>query len=293
MTKGNQVDGESLVASLLRGKAVGKIGDAGVAAIAGAAGARALQTLSLESAGVGPAGARAIAQSDHLGAVTTLDLEGNDIGDDGARALAASKSLPALRVLKLGHSGFGERGHAARNGITARGAAAIATSKSLASLTELGLPLYDIDAALAAALVGSPLARFLFLSPGAVEGARASPDGALTARVSCDVEVWPDGPRAGILELSGGARVPDCGPSMVWSADSRLLAVARWPKGKKGYADRCQVLLVRADGKTAALDSDYPALALWAFDGKTVSAFDALASPRADLALDARANRFA
>jgi len=282
-------DGESLVVALLGGKSVGRIGDEGAAAIAAAPSAAKLHTLSLGFAGLGPAGARALAQSTLLTSVTTLNLEGNDIGDDGAQALAGSKALAGLRVLKLGDSGFGARGHAARNGITSRGAEAIANSKALAGLTELGLPLYEIDAGLATALTKSPLARFLYLGPGAVEGSRASPDGKLSAHVSADVEVWPDGPRAGTLELSLGARVPDCGPSMVWSSDSRLLAVPQWIRGKQGYAEKCRVLVVRPDGKSAVLRGEHPALALWAFDGGTLSAFDAMTSPRMDLALDVNA----
>ena len=286
-------DGESLVAVLLAGKSVGKIGDEGAATIAGAPSAATLRTLSLAFAGLGPAGAHALAQSRLLTSVTTLDLEGNDIGDEGAQALAGSEALAGLRVLKLGDMGFGARGHAARNGITSRGAEAIANSKALAGLTELGLPLYEIDAGLAAALTRSPLARFLYLGPGAVEGTRSSPDGKLSARVSADVEVWPDGPRAGTLELSFGARLPDCGPSMVWSSDSRLLVVPQWIKGKRGYAEKCRVLLVRSDGKSAALQGEHPALALWAFDGRILSAFDAMTSPRTDLVLDASATRIA
>lgn len=284
------IDAKALVAALVAGREVGEIGDAGAQALAASAASESLRTLSLRFAGIGPTGAAALAASPHLAALSALDLEGNDIGDDGAQALASSSALPALRSLRLGHTGFGERGLAARNSIGPRGATAIARSKPLARLDELGLPIYEIDPPLAAALAQSPLARFLYLAPGSLEASRASPDGRWTARIHASDEVWPDGPRAGILEI-GDLRIPDCSPSMVWSGDSKRLAIALWTRLRGNYTGHCRLAIVQPPhGKPTPLPGDHGPLALWAFEAAAVRAFDAAAPTRQDLSLclDAR-----
>lgn len=276
MTKSKKArrSGDALVAAILEGKDLGELGDEGVAAIAASAAAKQLTGLSLRFGGVGPAGAKALAGSPNLTGLSSLDLEGNEIGDSGAEALAGSRAFPKLRSLKLGHSGLGERGQAARNGITARGALSIVLSAAMSRLEELGLPLYQIDAELAGALVESPLARFLWIGPGAIESSRASPDGKWTAAVTGTSEVWPDGPRAGTLEV-GAIRLPDCGPSIVWSGDSRTLAASRWLKSGGAYSGKSELLLLQPPAtRTKVLPGEYGALALWAADGKRVRAFD-------------------
>jgi hypothetical protein len=169
---------------LLRsGKPPGRIGDAGLITLLASGALYGITSLALRDAGLGPNGARALASSPSLASLQALDLEGNEITDAGAAALSASSGLPSLRKLKLGHQGFGIRGHAARNSIGPAGATALATSPHLA-LDQLDLPLYEIDAALAAALVTSPLRRWLYLFPGSVDSSRASPDGKHLARVT-------------------------------------------------------------------------------------------------------------
>ncbi|HUC07933.1 MAG TPA: hypothetical protein VMR96_07560 [Solirubrobacterales bacterium] len=288
MSKGGKASGEALVESLLKGKEVGKIGDAGASAIAATAAAEKLRTLSLRFAGVGPKGAAALADSTHLKNLESLDLEGNEIGDDGAEALATSSYLGSLRSLQLGHSGFGERGLAARNSIGPKGAAAIARSRSMAKLEHLGLPLYRIDGALAMALSRSPLERFFFISPGALESSRASPDGRWTARVDAQAEVWPDGPRSGTLEV-GELHLEDASPSTVWSHDGSALAALQWIRGKEGFTGKGRLVVIRPGSEPVKIPGEHGALALFAYDGQTLSAFDASQPERADLELDASA----
>ena len=288
MSKGGhgKVGGDSLVESLLHGKEVGKIGDAGAAALAASPAAEKLRTLSLRSAGLGPKGATALADSPHLKALESLDLEGNEIGDEGAEALANSSFLRSLKSLQLGHAGLGDHGLAARNSIGPRGAGAIARSKALAGLTWLGLPVYRIDAAMAQALSRSALERFFYISPGAHESSRASPDGRWTARVHAETEVWPGGPRSGTLEV-GYLHVENVSPSTVWSHDGAALAVLQWIKAGAAFTGKAELLVITPGSAPVKIPGEVGALALFAFDGQTLQAFDAAEKVRDDIALDA------
>src|SRR6478609_10544654 len=155
----------------LRGEDLAALGpgDATARHLAGAKGSSKLTRLSLRGCGVGPAGAKALAGSAFLGKLRELDLEENQIGDAGAKALATSTKLKGLRVLLLGHDTFGARGSPASNSIGPKGALAIASSKGLARLERLSLPIAKIDGALAKALTRSKLAGSLALFPGASE----------------------------------------------------------------------------------------------------------------------------
>jgi hypothetical protein len=55
-----------------------------------------------------------------------------------------------------------------------------------------------------------------------------SPDGKGHARLHHPMEIGMGGPTAGRLTLSNGVQIFSCNPSMVWSDDSRYLAVPQW-----------------------------------------------------------------
>ena len=55
-----------------------------------------------------------------------------------------------------------------------------------------------------------------------------SPDGRFEARMQNAFEIAMGGPTMGTLELSNGLRWHGCNPSMVWSDDSRYLALPMW-----------------------------------------------------------------
>lgn len=269
-------------------------GDATARRLANNAGASRLTSLSLRGCGVGPAGAKALAGSTFLRKLHKLDLEENAIGDAGAKALAGSTRLKGLRVLLLGHDTFGARGSPASNSIGPKGALAVATSKSFARLERLSLPIAKVDAALARALVRSKLARFLALFPGANESSAQSPDGKSKAVLALTDEVWGDGPRAGLVKLTGGLVLADVGPSFIWSSDSRTLAATQWERGADGgFTGKSRVVVLDPEAHTVARLPKPPqgALVLFAFRGGVLEAFDAYAKTRKDLSIDTRKAR--
>jgi hypothetical protein len=71
-----------------------------------------------------------------------------------------------------------------------------------------------------------------------------SPDGHLTAAIEDAREIGMGAPTRGRLVLSNGMTLEDCNPSIVWSEDSRLLAVPQWreARGKAGLVQRLAIL---------------------------------------------------
>lgn len=65
-----------------------------------------------------------------------------------------------------------------------------------------------------------------------------SPDGKLTAVIDDASEVGQGAPTYGILNISNGMSYRSCNPSIVWSDNSRYLAVPQWTR------ERDQRLLV-------------------------------------------------
>ena len=55
-----------------------------------------------------------------------------------------------------------------------------------------------------------------------------SPDGNLLAEIDPAYEVGMSDPTSGILCISNGLKIERCNPSMVWSDDSKYLAVPQW-----------------------------------------------------------------
>jgi hypothetical protein len=66
------------------------------------------------------------------------------------------------------------------------------------------------------------------ISPWADGAVLESPDGTKTARLVDGHEFGQGSPTSGRLVLSTGIQLEQCSPSMVWSEDSRFLAVPRW-----------------------------------------------------------------
>ena len=76
------------------------------------------------------------------------------------------------------------------------------------------------------------------ISPWSMSAKLVAPNGQLTATIEEAFEVGMGAPTSGDLELCNGLRAASCNPSMVWSDDSRFLAVPQWTR------DRQQRLLV-------------------------------------------------
>lgn len=62
-----------------------------------------------------------------------------------------------------------------------------------------------------------------------------SPDGRFEARVKNAYEICMGGPTMVTLELSNGLLWHGCNPSMVWSDDSRFLALPKWGDGRRQH----------------------------------------------------------
>ncbi|MBF0524756.1 MAG: hypothetical protein HQK56_06620 [Deltaproteobacteria bacterium] len=55
-----------------------------------------------------------------------------------------------------------------------------------------------------------------------------SPDGKTTAIMHDAFEIGMGAPTSGTLKLSNGMHCDNCSPSIVWSSDSRFLAIPHW-----------------------------------------------------------------
>lgn len=106
-------------------------------------------------------------------------------------------------------------------------------------------------------------------SPWDWEVALVSPDGSKTARIDNAMEIAMSAPTRGTLVLSTGLVLDGCNPSMVWSDDSRYLAVPRW-EGRKQR-------LVVIDTSTQQVRRSNPrfrALELTSFSGGIIRGVD-------------------
>lgn len=99
-----------------------------------------------------------------------------------------------------------------------------------------------------------------------------SPDGTVAVRFSGQ-EVHMSGPVQGFVLLSNGRAVPACSPVMVWSADSKHLAILRMDAGQR----RTTLAVVGvADGSVADVRQDVGFPALASFDGGVIESADGL-----------------
>ncbi|MBB4638983.1 hypothetical protein [Longimicrobium terrae] len=108
------------------------------------------------------------------------------------------------------------------------------------------------------------------ISPWSDTASLISPDGRTTASIEDAGEIAMGAPTSGTLILSTGLTVERCSPSMVWSDDSRYLAVPRWNLDR-----RQQLVIIDArEGAVRALPEIYRVLQLESFDGGIVRGVD-------------------
>ncbi len=110
-----------------------------------------------------------------------------------------------------------------------------------------------------------------------------SPDGRKVATLVEPGEIGMGSPTFGELKVSNGQYAEGCNPSMVWSDDSRFLAVPQW-------LDRMQRLLILdTDFKRRAFAPDtYRVLELHSFNGGIVEGVDSPIHQPRRLAFDIR-----
>lgn len=90
---------------------------------------------------------------------------------------------------------------------------------------------------------------------------RSSPNGSSTAIFKYVTEVRMGGPTLGNLHLSDGTTFERCSPSMVWSEDSKYLAIPQWHLGS---LQRVMIILINC-GKAVYVPGTYPILELHSF----------------------------
>ncbi|HEU4880774.1 MAG TPA: hypothetical protein VFT45_00975 [Longimicrobium sp.] len=108
------------------------------------------------------------------------------------------------------------------------------------------------------------------ISPWSYDAVLPSPDGQKTVRIKDPGEIAMGGPTSATLIVSTGMTLESCSPSMVWSDDSRFLAVPRWTP------DRAQQLAIVdvEQGTVRVLPGRYRVLQLESFDAGVVRGVD-------------------
>jgi len=105
-----------------------------------------------------------------------------------------------------------------------------------------------------------------------------SPDGKITVEILDGGEFRMGGPIICTIALSTGHRFENCGEAMIFSDDSRHLALATWEPREAGdavrLAERILVIAVPS-GATARWPGEFDELEFRAFEGGTIRAVDA------------------
>ena len=194
-----------------------------------------------------------------------LELLDGDAGDASCEVLAAAAAKAHLRALSFGRHNFGLPGGASNSEVTCAGVRALVGAAPLQALERLDVALTGIDAALSSALIGSPLARFVYLFPGLIAARRAAPKGAASFEfrgAKLAVDGAPEGPYTGTIVTSDGQRIDGCGPGGVYSDDGTSLAIPVWDRGHS-------FVRVLSPGRSTDLSRrTRGSLALYSFDGR-------------------------
>jgi hypothetical protein len=109
-----------------------------------------------------------------------------------------------------------------------------------------------------------------------------SPDGKVVVDIVDGGEFRMGGPFIGTIALSTGSRFDDCGESMIFSGDSRYLAVATWEfrEATEGVRLAQRILIIAVhSGASVQWPGEFDELEFRAFEGGTLRA---VASPRGE-----------
>jgi len=109
------------------------------------------------------------------------------------------------------------------------------------------------------------------ISPWADGAVLESPDGTKTARLVDGHEFGQGSPTSGRLVLSTGLQLEGCSTSMVWSEDSRFLAVPRWK-----WTGQSLLIIDTVRGEVRVAPGTFSVLQLSAFRGGIVEGIDSL-----------------
>jgi hypothetical protein len=98
----------------------------------------------------------------------------------------------------------------------------------------------------------------------------SSPDGTKTASIARASEVAMGAPTSGELRLSTGPTLESCNPSIVWSDDSRFLAVPQWTPSRSQRL----VVVDTETGQVRAHPATFRVLQLESFEEGTIKGID-------------------
>ncbi len=107
-------------------------------------------------------------------------------------------------------------------------------------------------------------------SPWDDDVSKESPNGELVAVIEDAHEIGMGAPTWGDLKISNGMKIEGCNPSIVWSEDSRFLAVPKWTRDKN---QRLIVIDVERE-KIYPFSGEYAVLELDRFENGTISGVD-------------------
>jgi len=123
------------------------------------------------------------------------------------------------------------------------------------------------------------------VSPWATEAELQSPDGRFRAVIEGAVEVGMGAPTSGTLKIDERPVLENCNPSMVWSIDSKLLAVPVWAAG----GGQRLALVDPVQGHATVLPERFSVLELHSFEGGLVRGVDSPAYAPRTVEIDVRA----
>ena len=109
------------------------------------------------------------------------------------------------------------------------------------------------------------------VSPWASHVRAVSPDQAFVAELLDGMEICMGGPTLGTLRISGtDLPIERCSPSLVWSDDSKLLAVPQWTSERM---QRLLIVTIASHGFTYA-PGEFDVLELHSFEEGVVRGID-------------------
>ena len=115
-----------------------------------------------------------------------------------------------------------------------------------------------------------PAQKTAGISPWADQENLSSPDGKTTAVIDDAGEVGMGAPTSGRLRLSNGLTFESCNPSLVWSSDSKYLAVPQWTPLRN---QRLLIISV-TDCRHGYAPGEYRVLRLESFDQGVIRGID-------------------
>jgi hypothetical protein len=107
-------------------------------------------------------------------------------------------------------------------------------------------------------------------SPWNIDVKLKSPDGKHLAKIENAMEIAMGAPTSGLLKITTGFELDHCNPSMVWSDNSKYLAVPQWTKNHQQRL----VLISVENSKVAYSPKKYKVLQLHNFSNGIVKGID-------------------